>query len=90
MNEARKIPVQLEWMLLPLFCMCTGYTLKAVQRKIEDGKWLEGRIYKRAPDGHITINLQEYYRWVDGPGANIAADERRARNVDRRRVDRAQ
>jgi hypothetical protein len=62
-----RINVQLEWMLVPLFCNLTGYTPKAVQRKIEDGKWLEGRMYRRAPDGRITINLQEYYRWVNGP-----------------------
>ncbi len=83
-----KVAVQLEWMLLPLFCGCTGYTSKAVQRKIEDGKWLEGRMYKRAPDGHITINLQEYYRWVDGSGARVPAQERRLRSAERRRAAR--
>lgn len=64
-----KSMVHLEWMLMPLFCNLTGYTVKAVQRKIEEGKWIEGRHYRRAPDGHITINLQAYYRWVSGPGA---------------------
>ena len=58
--------VKLEWVLIPLFCSLTGYTSKAVQRKIEEGKWLEGRMYRRAPDGHLTMNLQEYYRWVTG------------------------
>jgi len=78
--------MHLQWMLLPLFCVCTGYTAKAIQRKIEDGKWIEGRMYKRAPDGHITINLQEYYRWVIGAGAGATAHERRVRHVERRRV----
>jgi hypothetical protein len=53
-------------MLIPLFCDLTGYTVKAVQRKIEEGKWIEGRMYRKAPDGHVTINLQAYYRWVSG------------------------
>lgn len=61
--------VQLEWVLVPLFCSLTGYTTKAVQRKIEEGKWLEGQMYRRAPDGHVTMNLQEYYRWVTGVNA---------------------
>jgi hypothetical protein len=56
-------------MLIPLFCSLTGYTVKAVQRKIEEGKWIEGRHYRRAPDGHVTMNLQAYYRWVDGAQA---------------------
>lgn len=58
--------LQLEWMLIPLFCSLTGYSVKAVQRKIEEGRWVEGRIYRRAPDGRVTVNLQAYYRWVAG------------------------
>lgn len=60
------ISIQPQWILLHAFCTLTGYTPKAIRRKIEDGKWIEGRIYRRAPDGHITVNLQEYYRWVEG------------------------
>jgi len=60
-----RINVQLEWMLIPLFCSLTGYTVKAVHRKIEEGRWVEGRMYRRAPDGHVTMNLQAYYRWVN-------------------------
>jgi hypothetical protein len=58
--------VHLEWVLIPAFCALTGYTEKAVRRKIEDGKWIEGRHYRKAPDGHITMNLQAYYAWVEG------------------------
>lgn len=57
---------QLEYVLIPLFCAITGYTEKAVRRKIEDGKWLEGKHYKKAPDGHINMNLRAYYAWVEG------------------------
>lgn len=60
------IGIQLEWCLIPVFCAATGYTPKAVQRKIEDGVWIEDKHYIRARDGHITMNLQEYYRWVEG------------------------
>lgn len=83
--EPEKIAVHLEWMLISLFCVYTGYTSKAIQRKIEDGKWIEGRMYKRAPDGHITVNLQEYYRWVNGTGTGTSRQERRVRHVERRR-----
>lgn len=58
--------VHLEWMLVSTFCELTGYSDKAVRGKIETGVWLEGVHYRRAPDGHVTMNLQKYYRWVEG------------------------
>lgn len=51
---------------LPLFERMTGYTQKAVRRKIEEGVWVEGRQYKRAPDGHILVDMEGYARWVEG------------------------
>lgn len=51
---------------LPLFERLTGYTQKAVRRKIEEGVWLEGKQYKRAPDGHILVDLEGYEKWVEG------------------------
>lgn len=60
--------IRLEWVLIPVFCSLTGYTEKAVQRKVADGVWLQGKVYRKAPDGRITINLQEYYKWVEQAG----------------------
>ncbi|WP_226998420.1 excisionase [Tardibacter chloracetimidivorans] len=48
------------------FADLTGYTEKAVYRKIEDGVWLDGREYRRAPDGNICIDLEGYQKWVEG------------------------
>ena len=47
------------------FSELTGYTQKAVTRKIEDGVWIEGKEYRRAPDGCICVDLEGYYRWVE-------------------------
>ena len=33
--------------------------------KIEDGIWLEGREFRRAPDGHVLISLKGYQQWVE-------------------------
>lgn len=44
----------------------TGLSEKAIRRKIEEGKWLEGREYQRSPDGGIFISLKGYQRWVEG------------------------
>lgn len=43
----------------------TGYSAKAIRRKIENGIWLEGREFRRAPDGHVLISLKGYQQWVE-------------------------
>ncbi|HVT23014.1 MAG TPA: excisionase [Rhizomicrobium sp.] len=48
------------------FVELTGYTDKAVRCKIAEGVWLEGKHYRRAPDGAILMNLEAYERWVEG------------------------
>lgn len=47
----------------------TGYTEKAVRRKIEDGVWAEGVHYVKAPDGTIHINIEAYTKWLEGQTA---------------------
>jgi hypothetical protein len=51
---------------IPLFCQETGYSPKAVARKIEDGVWVEGREYVRAPDGRRLIDMEGYEAWARG------------------------
>lgn len=63
--------VQLQWVLIPVFCSLTGYTEKAVRRKIEEGVWIESTHYRRAPDGRITMDIREYYKWVEGVRAKV-------------------
>jgi hypothetical protein len=49
-----------------LAAVITGLSEKAIYRKIEDGKWVEGREFARAPDGGIFISLKGFERWVEG------------------------
>lgn len=44
----------------------TGFSVKAIQRKIEDGVWVEGREWVRAPDNCILIDMEGYEAWVKG------------------------
>jgi hypothetical protein len=53
------------YVLLPLAELVTGYTVKAMERKIERGDWVEGKLWRRAPDGHILIDLVGYQKWVE-------------------------
>ncbi len=48
-----------------LFEALTGYSAKAVERKIASGTWMEGREFKRAPDGHVLIDMKGYEQWVE-------------------------
>jgi len=54
------------YVLLPLANAITGYTVKAMERKIERGDREEGKVWRRAPDGHIMIDIAGYHRWVEG------------------------
>jgi hypothetical protein len=56
--------IQVKFVLIPLFEKLSGYSEKAVRRKIEEGIWIEGMHYRKAPDGRIHIDMQAYYTWV--------------------------
>ena len=47
-----------------LFATISGYTANAIRMKIHKGVWIEGREYRRAPDGHILIDRDGVQRWV--------------------------
>ena len=44
--------------------LALGLTAKAIRRKIEQGVWIEGRHYHRAPDGKVYIDIPGVTRWV--------------------------
>lgn len=66
-TEVRVAPAT--YVTISLAAAITGLTPKAIQRKIEDGKWIEGREYRRSPDGRIFISLKGYEKWVEGATA---------------------
>lgn len=51
---------------LPLAEALTGYTVRAIERKIARRDWAEGKVWKRAPDGRILIDIWGYHTWVEG------------------------
>jgi hypothetical protein len=64
------------YVLLPLANLLTGYSVKAMERKIERGDWQEGKVWRRAPDGRIVIDVLGYQRWVEGPRASVTSHSR--------------
>jgi len=51
--------------LTPVTAASLGLTVKAVRRKIEDGKWLDGKQYHRDPDGNIWLDIKGIMEWVE-------------------------
>ncbi|WNC88810.1 excisionase [Paraburkholderia sp. FT54] len=56
------------YVTIALAAIITGLSQKAIRRKIEDGKWVEGREYLRSPDGGIFISMKGFERWVESGG----------------------
>lgn len=54
-----------DYVTIPIAAAITGYSVKAIRRKIEAGVWLEGREFRRAPDGHVLISVKGYELWVE-------------------------
>nr|WP_295379691.1 excisionase [uncultured Pseudacidovorax sp.] len=52
------------YVLIRLYAAVSGFTPKAIRRKIESGVWIEGREWIRAPDGHIFIDREGVKRWL--------------------------
>lgn len=60
------------WVLINRFAEITGYSEDAVRHKVKNGTWPQGRIWRKAPDGRILVNLEEFERWVES-GRQLAA-----------------
>jgi len=64
-NEASAMMVApAPFVRISLAAVITGYTEKAIRRKIADGVWREGAVWRKAPDGSILISIKGYTEWV--------------------------
>lgn len=57
------------YVTVKLAAAMTGLSQKAIRRKMENGKWLEGREYRRSPDGGIFISIKGFTAWLEKPTA---------------------
>ncbi len=64
-DTAAVSPPSAPYVTITVASSITGYSAKAIRRKIENGVWLEGREFRRAPDGHVLISLKGYQQWVE-------------------------
>lgn len=54
------------YVTIPLAAATVGYTVDAIEAKIARGVWIEGREWRRAPDGRVLIDTKGVERWVEG------------------------
>jgi hypothetical protein len=47
------------------FAELSGYSEEAIRAKIKDGVWMEGRVFRKAPDGRILISAEGFESWVE-------------------------
>jgi hypothetical protein len=55
-----------KWVTAKKAAELSGYSEKAIERKRQSGVWLEGVIWKKAPDGRIMISTEGIDAWVEG------------------------
>lgn len=65
--SANALALPVYYVRVPVFCAVTGYSQKAVEGKIRQGVWIEGKHYRRAPDGHILMDLRAFHEWAENP-----------------------
>ena len=53
------------YVTVALAATLTGYSEKAIRSKIEQGVWLEGREYRKAPDDRVLISMNGFAAWVE-------------------------
>jgi hypothetical protein len=61
----RLLPVSASrYVTIELFSAMTGLTPGAVRKRIERGVYLEGKQFRRAPDGRIWMDTKGHEQWV--------------------------
>ena len=59
----------LRYVTISKFAAESGYTEDAIRSKIRDGIWMQDKVWKKAPDGRILIDVDGYHEWVESGGA---------------------
>jgi hypothetical protein len=57
-----------KYVTVKLYALISGKSEGAIRKKIERGIWLEGRHYRRDPEGCIWINTEGVESWLEGTG----------------------
>ena len=53
------------YVLLKKAADLTGLTVIAIEHKIARGQWLEGKEYRKGPDGRLYVSMKGFESWVE-------------------------
>lgn len=53
------------WVLIPKAAEMLGYSVNTIEHKVKNGMWSQGRMWRKARDGRIFINIEEVDKWVE-------------------------
>ncbi len=68
------------WVTVRKHAERTGYSEDAIRSKMADGTWLEGVVWKKAPDGRVLISEEGYDAWVEAR-VSVPTASRRSRST---------
>lgn len=54
------------WVLVGKFCELKGYSDDAVRAKIKRGEWEKDKLWRKAPDNRIVIDVNAVNQWMGG------------------------
>lgn len=57
--------INIRYVLVEKMAELTGYTPKAIDKKIDDGIWIKGREWIKAPDGRRFVDVEGFNKWVE-------------------------
>ncbi|WP_294767119.1 excisionase [uncultured Rhodoferax sp.] len=64
-QEAPVLVAPAPYVTIKLASVIIGLSEKAIRRKIEEGKWIDGKHYRRSPDGGIFVSIAWFVKWVE-------------------------
>lgn len=61
------VPVQpARYVTVALAAKMLGLTVAAIRKRVQRGQWIEGKEWRRGPDGRIWVDTEGIVKWVEG------------------------
>lgn len=57
------MPVPLAWVTLQTYAVSSGYSVGALRQKMRRGQFIEGKHFRKAPDGRVLMNIEACQNW---------------------------
>lgn len=56
-------PIPLAWVTIQVYAASSGYSVGALRQKIQRGQFIEGKHFRKAPDGRVLMNVEACQNW---------------------------